>query len=1310
MRKTCFLLLLSVFFQFQLKAQGRHPDSSGEKGKTYAVVIGISSYENKAIPGLQYADKDAEMFAAFLQSRAGGRLPESRLKVLTNGQATLAAVYDALDWLKKVCREGDLAYVYFSGHGDLEVENKKTEGFLLAYNSPANNYVNNAIRVEALNDLANHLSAKSKVDVVLITDACHSGKLAGNFFKGKQLVGERLRRVLNNEVRLTSCDSGQLALEGTDWGGGHGVFSYYLVRGMNGFAARDDRDGIRLNSMAGFLSASFRSDPFLAAQKSKQTPVADGNPSFVLATVDDTAFTTYKAGLEKAKAGGSRLPPGLAAFKPAAVQPVDYFFSAMESLALENYIDFQPLAGVRPADVPLKLLDVYRQFEDSVSEQFADDIQSIRTNPLLWNDTTELKKGYGVGLLGDAGIMSALRNSLRDSSFVEEFNRRFNRYVQGRAQRMILAYIEGDAAELEKRQYYSSGKRNYNDFLSMLNVAVGLTPADNELAHVLQVDRLYLTGLVARLNMATAGEAETDSLLKAAFTCQAAALKAEPLAAYILNELGNLTMHQKDFSAASAYFRRAADAAPTWAIPWSNLVRLQIALENWKEAKKAADRADSLQPNLSYVFMNRGLLYERAKDWLGAETNYLRAIRLNDVHFFPYERLAGLYLKTGRFADADYNYFLTDTRRRDFALNDTYFHFGVEQGGLPRSEALPGEVEDCVGNVPDQNRQLQPFVQLLKGLRQLHQQETGDSGLTLLQTALQKLPGLPLARHYIGNEYFRRGNWNEAEKALRRALSDYSDEPGLRLKLKVLLYGRRVPGDTCLLSFLTMYRYDVLEDRYILAAIYEKQALYQKAAEQYQAIMAIENQRQTVRAKLGKLGSLLNAVFSQGIPQERLEYAIRQTTAEAQLPVTMGGAFKLARLYESQGKPLLAEKVLLRQAALNRTAASARKLAMERTPYKQVRIDLALSAWVFFLRVNAMLENETNAFYERMTATFPRDSRWYEKGGLFLYNRMKTAYQTIPVNEYKFFTETFDKYTYPWTGELKKDRPDSSFVLPGTAEKLTVKNLADHPLDLALHDLSAAIRFSGEEEPQTEVRLALADVQNWHGNTDTAIVLMKEEVKKAPANTGLRDKLIETMVYNGDLTEAQGQLRILDEQKQLRKEQRLQAAAFGIAAGSFSWAAGLLKQYRPVNEKERFNKIWQLMVADWLRGNIQEALKKSLSLLPQKSMTGVPEDDEEKERVYLKLYATARLYALLNQNEKALSALEKAVDAGFGYIYVLNKDEAWKALKNTPGWKGVLDRCSDQAVDYAERTDPNNMRYFRDFHQYISQPFFELLF
>ncbi|HRG69975.1 MAG TPA: hypothetical protein PLS73_14085, partial [Saprospiraceae bacterium] len=41
---------------------------------TYAVVVGISDYQDPGIPDLRFADKDAEAFANYLRSDAGGKL------------------------------------------------------------------------------------------------------------------------------------------------------------------------------------------------------------------------------------------------------------------------------------------------------------------------------------------------------------------------------------------------------------------------------------------------------------------------------------------------------------------------------------------------------------------------------------------------------------------------------------------------------------------------------------------------------------------------------------------------------------------------------------------------------------------------------------------------------------------------------------------------------------------------------------------------------------------------------------------------------------------------------------------------------------------------------------------------------------------------------------------------------------------------------------------------------------------------------------------------------------------------------------
>ncbi|MFZ1255715.1 MAG: hypothetical protein WAR77_05145, partial [Saprospiraceae bacterium] len=41
---------------------------------TYAVVVGISDYQDPGIPDLRFADRDAEAFANYLRSDAGGKL------------------------------------------------------------------------------------------------------------------------------------------------------------------------------------------------------------------------------------------------------------------------------------------------------------------------------------------------------------------------------------------------------------------------------------------------------------------------------------------------------------------------------------------------------------------------------------------------------------------------------------------------------------------------------------------------------------------------------------------------------------------------------------------------------------------------------------------------------------------------------------------------------------------------------------------------------------------------------------------------------------------------------------------------------------------------------------------------------------------------------------------------------------------------------------------------------------------------------------------------------------------------------------
>ncbi|MDO8368703.1 MAG: hypothetical protein Q7T20_18030 [Saprospiraceae bacterium] len=84
MRHILFLLLLLpllVLAQSDLPAEGLSKAGkgispitgtagAGLRPVTYAVVVGISDYQDKDIPDLRFADRDAEAFANFLRSPA----------------------------------------------------------------------------------------------------------------------------------------------------------------------------------------------------------------------------------------------------------------------------------------------------------------------------------------------------------------------------------------------------------------------------------------------------------------------------------------------------------------------------------------------------------------------------------------------------------------------------------------------------------------------------------------------------------------------------------------------------------------------------------------------------------------------------------------------------------------------------------------------------------------------------------------------------------------------------------------------------------------------------------------------------------------------------------------------------------------------------------------------------------------------------------------------------------------------------------------------------------------------------------------
>ena len=296
--KIIGLLLIIPFFLFA-QQKGATPISNSPTTNiqtTRAVVIGISDYQEPLIPDLKYADRDAEAFAAWLRSPAGGNIPEANIFLHTNETATNAQMIMSLDWLIEESQAGDRAFIYFSGHGDVERVTKFNNGYLLGYDSPPAVYGAGAFAVNYLKDIIATLSDNG-VQVFLITDACRAGKLAGSNANGTQVTATRMSQQFANEIKILSCQPDEFSIEGEQWGGGRGCFSFHLENALYGFADKNEDAEINLMELRNYLENNVSAE----ADPNSQFPIVEGPAKEKITLVDAIAFAEKQQELKNKK-------------------------------------------------------------------------------------------------------------------------------------------------------------------------------------------------------------------------------------------------------------------------------------------------------------------------------------------------------------------------------------------------------------------------------------------------------------------------------------------------------------------------------------------------------------------------------------------------------------------------------------------------------------------------------------------------------------------------------------------------------------------------------------------------------------------------------------------------------------------------------------------------------------------------------------------------------------------------------------------------------------------------------------------------
>jgi flagellar biosynthesis GTPase FlhF len=206
--------------------------------KKVALLVGVEQYQDKAISPLRFATADVRAVADRLRQQCGF----DHVRVLSGQEGpdapTLGNVIDALGDMAGELRPDDLFLFFFSGHG-VEVGE---HAYLLTYESRQAFPEQMSLSVALLRRYLERVQAGRRV---LLVDACRNDPHAGKGDAGHCMsdvmakdIAAVARAVSASGERVTAllsaCRPGQRAYE---WNSkGHGVFSYYLLEGLDGAA------------------------------------------------------------------------------------------------------------------------------------------------------------------------------------------------------------------------------------------------------------------------------------------------------------------------------------------------------------------------------------------------------------------------------------------------------------------------------------------------------------------------------------------------------------------------------------------------------------------------------------------------------------------------------------------------------------------------------------------------------------------------------------------------------------------------------------------------------------------------------------------------------------------------------------------------------------------------------------------------------------------------------------------------------------------------------------------------------------------
>jgi WD40 repeat protein len=224
-----------------------------DKVRLLVLAVGVSDYANDPPRDLDYAAKDASDIASeLLHQKERGLYRDVKVRLLTNKEASKIDILDGLKWLYDEARPGDVALVYFAGHG----RDEPMGGGLVFHYLPHEVDVGSTARRQATglskDVLLDELTAiyQKGAKVLTFLDTCYSGAVGGrvrDLAADIDLFAAELASAENGVVVFTSSKATQVAKEDPVWE--NGAFTEALLELLSGKAIAPGRDYVSISDL-----------------------------------------------------------------------------------------------------------------------------------------------------------------------------------------------------------------------------------------------------------------------------------------------------------------------------------------------------------------------------------------------------------------------------------------------------------------------------------------------------------------------------------------------------------------------------------------------------------------------------------------------------------------------------------------------------------------------------------------------------------------------------------------------------------------------------------------------------------------------------------------------------------------------------------------------------------------------------------------------------------------------------------------------------------------------------------------------------